>query len=286
MSSPISFGITHLTTATSLIRIRNTTFLTDPIFDSSEVTYLYEPTNVTLVKDHNPAIAIDALPPIHHILLSHEDHPDNLDHLGRTLLNGRSVLTTPDGHKNLQPRPGVQAMKPWKSIIVDGPGGDKWKITGTPCIHTPPGECTGFVLEAADGSFGTDPDNGLPRAFWFSGDTILFPELVEGLKKRFKIVCGLVNLGGAKAPAPDGTEFKITMDGKDAEMLVNAIGMEKLVPIHFTGWKHFRQEMGEMKEQLEGLGERVVWVVPGVETVVECRGEERGYDSAENDDME
>lgn len=151
--------------------------------------------------------------------------------------------------------------------MIEGPNGDKWKVTGTPCIHTPPGECTGFIIEAADGSFGSSAD-GRPRAIWISGDTIVFPELVEGLK-RWKIVLGIVNLGGAKAPVEGGGEVKITMDGEDAVGLVREVGVERVVPVHFEGWGHFREEVAVMREVLGGIEDRVVWLVPGVEREVE-----------------
>lgn len=56
----------------------------------------------TLHKTDGPAIGIVELAAIDVILLSHEFHPDNLDPLGITLLNGRRVLTTVYGKNNLK----------------------------------------------------------------------------------------------------------------------------------------------------------------------------------------
>lgn len=46
-------------------------------------------------------VSIVELAVIDLILLSHED-PDNLDSLGRTLLNGRRVFTTVDGKSQIK----------------------------------------------------------------------------------------------------------------------------------------------------------------------------------------
>lgn len=55
------------------------------------------------------------------VLLSHEDHIDNLDFEGRRLLDGRRVITTPDGAKNLAPRPGVATIKSWETLTLLSP---------------------------------------------------------------------------------------------------------------------------------------------------------------------
>jgi hypothetical protein len=61
-----------------------------------------------LKVSNNPGLQMNQLPPIE--LLSHEDHPDNLDDFGRQLLESRWVFTTQAGAKNLAPRPGVAGI--------------------------------------------------------------------------------------------------------------------------------------------------------------------------------
>ena len=80
---------------------------------------------------NGPATEMHELPPIDAILLSHEDHVDNLDPLGRQLLDGRRVFTIPDGEKNLKHRPGVVGLHPWQSVSAKN-GGKAFRITGTP----------------------------------------------------------------------------------------------------------------------------------------------------------
>jgi L-ascorbate metabolism protein UlaG (beta-lactamase superfamily) len=109
--SPTNFNttlhITHLTTATSILEIDGVNFITDPVFADAPAEYditdiMPEGTEKTILKyDEGPALKLNQIPPIDVVLLSHEDHIDNLDDEGRKLLDGRRVITTPDGAKNL-----------------------------------------------------------------------------------------------------------------------------------------------------------------------------------------
>ncbi|TVY76543.1 hypothetical protein Focb16_v007383 [Fusarium oxysporum f. sp. cubense] len=110
--------ITHVTTATAIVDIDGAKFITDPIFDEapqshdrSHVAGL-KPGEFFLTLQEGPAISIKQLPIIECVLLSHEDHIDNLDETGRQLLIGRRVITTPDGAKNLSNHPGTCAIEP------------------------------------------------------------------------------------------------------------------------------------------------------------------------------
>jgi L-ascorbate metabolism protein UlaG (beta-lactamase superfamily) len=70
--------------------------LTDPAFDPAGGEYVTGP--VTLHKTSDPALRLDQLEPIDLVLLSHDQHFDNLDHAGRAMLpQVRNVLTTPPG---------------------------------------------------------------------------------------------------------------------------------------------------------------------------------------------
>lgn len=168
----------------------------------------------TLKNSDSPALALDALPPIDAVLLSHEDHWDNLDDLGRRLLDGRRVLTTRDGALKLAPRPGVVGLAPWQTVDLRA-GGRKFNITGVPCVHLPGGECTGFVVGCEEFGVGT---NGNPNVIYFSGDTIYVEEAARGLREKWNVVVALLNLGRAKVSLGEETS-QITMDGAQAAKL-------------------------------------------------------------------
>ncbi|KAB5583481.1 beta-lactamase superfamily domain-containing protein [Coniochaeta sp. 2T2.1] len=256
--------LTHITTATVLLKLNNTTtFLTDPVFSPAGTEYDYGSVNLKVLS--SPALSLSDLPPIDCILLSHEDHPDNLDSPGRTLLNGRRVLTTPAGRKALAPRPGVVALKPWETVSLDLGGGKKFDITGTPARHLPGGEVVGFLISSEEVMGTTD---GKPNAVWFSGDTVYMPELLE-MKEKFHVSVALVNLADVHVPAQVGEKaVKITMVGTDAVKLMKGIGADVLVPIHYEGWSHFRQGREELEKVFreEGVEDRVRWCEMGVAT--------------------
>ncbi|KAK7050881.1 hypothetical protein VNI00_004993 [Paramarasmius palmivorus] len=255
-----SLKITHVGTATAIIDIDGVTFLTDPVFAGAGAEYPVLP-GFSLKSLDGPAVKLNELPPIDAVLLSHEDHPDNLDEVGRTLLEGRQVFTTPDGAKKLSPRPGVKALQPWETVSADI-GGKPFKITGIPCQHLPGGEVVGFILESP--SFGTHSD-GLPNAIYFSGDTVYFEELKE-MKKKWHIVVALLNLGVAAVPTPNGN-LLITMGGQDAVNFTRDLGVDVVVPMHFESWTHFSEKVDELRQIFDAekdVGDKVAWLTPGV----------------------
>lgn len=115
MASNVKFSaplaLTHIGTATAIIHVDGINLLTDPVFSPAGTEW---DLGIMVLKiSDTPAKSLADLPPIDAVLLSHEDHPDNLDEPGRATLDGRHVFTTPDGAKKLAPRPGVRAIKPW-----------------------------------------------------------------------------------------------------------------------------------------------------------------------------
>ncbi|CEI67996.1 hypothetical protein FVEN_g7730 [Fusarium venenatum] len=106
-------NITDIGTATAMLEIDGINFLTDPYFSPPETEW---DVGIVVLKQcetsDGPALRLQDLPPIDTVLLSHENHPENLDTLGRHLLDARKVLTTMDGANNLAPRPGVRGLQP------------------------------------------------------------------------------------------------------------------------------------------------------------------------------
>ncbi|EPY53053.1 Zn2+ dependent hydrolase [Schizosaccharomyces cryophilus OY26] len=228
-------SITHLTTATAILSIDNVNFLTDPVFSPAGTEMRYESKllkdgPVLLQNSVHPALGLESLPPIDAVLLSHENHADNLDDLGRRLLDGRKVITTMDGAKNLHPRPGVRGIRPWETIPLEV--------------------------------------GGLPNVIYFSGDTVYIEEIKE-IRRKYHVCLAILNLGKAIMFSQDGP-LQITLDGKQASKLVKDLGIEKMVPIHFEGWKHFTQFGEELTKDFkeEGINDRVCWVTPGKPTTL------------------
>ncbi len=135
MAPAVNFGaslaITHIGTATAIIHIDGVNLLTDPFFSPAGTEW---DLGIAVLKNTDtPALGLADLPPIDAVLLSHEDHPDNLDEPGRATLDGRHVFTTADGAKKLAPRPGVKAIGPWYVSFINSlflpPHGQKNRYT-------------------------------------------------------------------------------------------------------------------------------------------------------------
>ncbi|CAG8920222.1 unnamed protein product [Penicillium salamii] len=281
-SSPkTSLNFTHITTATAILSIDGINFLTDPYFgdegsfpselDWSKARLMEDfgleeaPSSVELSISKPGAMKLHDLPPIDAVLLSHEDHLDNLDAEGRKLLDGRRVFTTMDGAKNLQPRPAVVGLKPWETVpsVI---GGREFRITGTPCKHFPIGEVTGFILECD--AFGIHEESGKPNAIYFSGDTVYIDELKK-IKDRVHVTAAVLNLGNATFDFPIGP-IQITMDGKQAVQLMEDLGADIMVPMHFEDWEHFTEHGQDLVKTFHeaGIMHKVCWTAPGVTKTV------------------
>ncbi|OOF94301.1 hypothetical protein ASPCADRAFT_51943 [Aspergillus carbonarius ITEM 5010] len=258
-----TLNVTHIGTATAILEINGINMITDPFFSPAGTSFPIT-SNFSLDVDDDPALRLDQLPIIEAVLLSHEDHVDNLDDLGRRLLDGRRVFTTVDGAKNLSPRPAVHGLKPWEKLSVKI-GGKQFEIIGTPTKHIIDNECTGFIITGEDFGHGRD---GLPNALYFSGDTVYVDELKQ-MADQYHICAAILNLGNAHAHTDmsdlSSPRYQITMDGKQAARLFRDIKADYLVPMHYESWHHFTQFGEELRQvfQEEGINESVCWLDPG-----------------------
>jgi L-ascorbate metabolism protein UlaG (beta-lactamase superfamily) len=238
---PASMTITLIGGPTVLISIGGLNFLTDPAFDAPQA---YEGA-VRLEKLSGPALGPDDLPPIDVVLLSHDQHFDNLDHAGRAFLpRAGRVLTTPAGASRLGGA--TEGLSPWQSTEARTPGGETLSITATPARHGPygfepiSGDVTGFVISVGD-------DHG--PSIYVSGDTVWFDGVAE-VARRFDIRVAVLFTGSAK---PRGA-FHVTMDANDAIEAANAFRDATIVAIHNEGWAHFTETQDQLAHAFTALG--------------------------------
>ncbi|MGK4579570.1 MBL fold metallo-hydrolase [Kitasatospora sp. HPMI-4] len=241
--------VTHIGTATVLLEMAGLRLLTDPVFDPAPAEYRHGP--VVLRSHGTPALGVEQLPQVDAVLLSHDEHPDNLDATGRTLLAGRPVLTTVSGAARLGG--GAVGLAPWATHTLTV-GDRTLRVTGTPGVHGPVGDVTGFVIEVP----------GEDEAVYISGDTVHFPELDE-IGRRFRIGTALLHLGAARLSAFGGGEL-ITMDAAQAAALTRSLDARRVIPVHYTSWEHFTEGREETSAHFaaSGLADRLHWLIPGV----------------------
>ena len=103
--------ITHIGGPTAVLNLGGLTFLTDPAFDEPRD---YQLPGRVMTKLTGPAIPAADLGPIDVVLLSHDEHKDNLDDSGRALLPSvPTVLSTPGAALRIE---GVRGLENWEAI--------------------------------------------------------------------------------------------------------------------------------------------------------------------------
>ncbi|MCX4545708.1 MBL fold metallo-hydrolase [Streptomyces sp. NBC_01565] len=252
----MKFTATHIGTATVLLEIGGLRLLTDPVFDPAPAEYRHDP--VVLRSTAGPALAVRDLPAVDAVLLSHDDHPDNLDATGRTLLAGRPVLTTESGAGRLGG--GAVGLAPWSSYELTVRG-TTLRITATPGVHGPVGDVIGFVVEVEGGGGGRA--GGEAEALYISGDTV-YVDALDEIARRFRIGTALLHLGAARIAA-FGDGRLITMDAAQGAALTRSLGAHTAVPLHYASWEHFTEDREQITDAFgaAGLADRLHWLTPG-----------------------
>jgi L-ascorbate metabolism protein UlaG (beta-lactamase superfamily) len=93
---------------------------------------------------------------------------------------------------------------------------------------------------------------------------------VRQVAERLQVGTALLHLGGVRFPISGPLRY--TMSAKEAVELCQLVQPRTAIPIHYEGWKHFRQGREEIERELaaapEGVGERIRWLPIGVGTGV------------------
>jgi L-ascorbate metabolism protein UlaG (beta-lactamase superfamily) len=197
------------------------------------------------------------------VLLSHDHHDDNLDAAGRALLpSAGTVITTVRGAKRLGGH--ARGLEQWGTTRLEAPGRPAIEITATPCRHGPPlsrpivGHVTGFALRWEGQEHGV---------LWISGDTVLYDGVRE-VADRLQVDTALLHLGGVRFPITGPLRY--TMTARQAVELCSLIRPRTVIPIHYEGWKHFREGREAVERELadapEDLRGRVRWLPIGIAT--------------------
>jgi L-ascorbate metabolism protein UlaG (beta-lactamase superfamily) len=236
--------LTHIGGPTLLIEVGGWRILTDPTFDAPGKRYFFG-WGTTSRKLAGPAIAADDLGPIDAVLITHDHHGDNLDPAGRALLPRLgTIVTTVPGAKRLASSGPTRGLAAWETTRLEAPGKAAIEITATPCRHGPPGshpivgEVIGFALKW-DGQ-----EHG---ALWISGDTVLYDGVRE-VASKLTVDTAILHLGGVRFPVSGPLRY--TMTAHEAVELLGLIHPRAAIPIHYEGWKHFREGRTAIEAEL------------------------------------
>ena len=246
--------ITLIGGPTALIELAGFRLLTDPTFDDPGS---YALPHVTLTKTAKPALSASHIGSVDAVLLSHDQHADNLDTSGRAFLEASDrVFTTEAGAARLGGN--ARGIKPWESVELTRENGGTLIITATPARHGPvgieplSGDVVGFVVSSKTNAF---------KPLYVTGDTVWFEGVAE-VQRRFEPGLVLLFAGAAQTR---GT-FNLTMNANDAIETAAAFPGAAIVPVHTDGWAHFTESGAGLEQAFRALGhgDRLWRLQPGV----------------------
>jgi L-ascorbate metabolism protein UlaG (beta-lactamase superfamily) len=225
--------ITHIGGPTVLIEVGGWRLLTDPTFDPPGGKYKFG-WGTGSEKLAGPSVEAGELDPIDAVLLTHDHHGDNLDTAGRALLSEAGVVvTTVPGAKRLGGS--TRGLAAWDETALTVPAKPEITVTATPCRHGPPlshplaGEVVGFGLGWPGQEHGV---------LWISGDTVLYRGVLE-VADRLEVDTAVLHLGGVQFPITGPVHYSMTAEG--AVALCERVRPRTVIPVHYEGWKHFRE---------------------------------------------
>ncbi|MFC4111819.1 MBL fold metallo-hydrolase [Nonomuraea zeae] len=233
---------------TAVVEIGGLRLVTDPTFDPPGK---YPIGDWALEKTSGPAFGFDDIGPVDAVLLSHDQHPDNLDNAGRIALSNVPLVLSTESAASRLPGVPVRALSNWAFHEF----GESLRVTGVPAQHGPPGtehllgEVTGFVLSG----------DGLPTVY-VSGDNASLDVVRAVARWAGRVDVALLFAGRARAPFVDGD---LTLSSEDAVRAAEILGVRYVVPLHFEHWEHFTQGRDTVARAFAGSGDRLRLLAPG-----------------------
>jgi L-ascorbate metabolism protein UlaG (beta-lactamase superfamily) len=250
----MTFTVRYLGGPSALLDYGGVRVLVDPTFDPPGD---YPIGQRVLTKTAGPALDADEVGAVDVVLLSHDQHPDNMDRGGRDYVDtARLVLSTRSAEGRLGGA--VLGLPNWVGQEFDRPEGGTVLVTGVPALHGPEGsesvvgEVTGFVLSG----------EGLPTVY-VSGDNASL-DLVREIAEHYAPVdVALLNAGGARTPLLDYAYLTLTSAG--AAEAAGILRAGAVVPLHFEQWAHFSEGGEQLQAAFAGAGlsDRLRLLKPG-----------------------
>jgi L-ascorbate metabolism protein UlaG (beta-lactamase superfamily) len=233
---------------TALFEYGGLRFLTDPTFDGPGD--YGRPGRPVLTKTAPSTGTPADLGPIDVVLLSHDEHPDNLDTSGRALLADVPLtLTTPSGGERLGQK--VKGLADWETVELERPGGGTITVTGVPAIHGPgpreevepfTGQVVGFVLTG----------EGLPTVY-VSGDNASL-DAVKEIAERFAPVDTAILFAGAPRFPMLFDGDLIVLNSAQAAEAARILDARRVVPVHHDSWAHFTEGHEDLEAAFTAAG--------------------------------
>jgi L-ascorbate metabolism protein UlaG (beta-lactamase superfamily) len=258
---------------TAVLEIGGLRLVTDPTFDGPR-DYPVGSGRI-LTRTAGPALRPAEIDGADVVLLSHDQHPDNLDQSGREYLTQVPlVLTTATAAGRLGGASHGLAL--WEHVDLLRPHGGTLRVTRTPALHGPDGtehitgEVAGFVLSG----------DGLPTVY-VSGDNASLG-VVRAVGERAGPVDVAILFAGAARTALLGDAY-LTLTSAQAAEAARILGATQVVPLHFDSWAHFTEGGDQLLAAFAqaGLADRLILLAPGQNATLEAARHRLGSGQAE-----
>ncbi|ELQ43427.1 Lactamase_B domain containing protein [Pyricularia oryzae] len=302
-------SVSFVGTATTILEWQGVRILTDPNFLHAG-DHVHLGPGVSARRRTDPAVELEALPPLDAILLSHY-HEDHFDRLVEDSLNRDfTIVTTPHARSCLaaggaedEPFRRVWGLDLFQDLLLDiddassSAAGERHrrpaiKVTGMPGRYVPPGVLSaanevlqavpptnGWMLELGYRPSAGDGDEGAMETgyrIYISGDTLMVDDLKKIPEwlgdKRIDLM--LVHLGGTTIPGPSLPLLMVTMDAEQGLQLMRLLDPEITIPIHYDDYDVFLSPLEDFKKEVDGQGkrDRVVYLDRGEHYRFKVRG--------------
>lgn len=235
----LDFGVGVLGGPTTVIDIAGLRLVADPTFDPAGP-------HGYLTKTRGPSVTADELGTVDVVLVSHDNHPDNLDDSGRAFaLAAPHLFAGPRSAERLGGP--ATALAPWQDAAVPrGDGKGDLTVLAVPAMHGPADgqrdaddnvntEVIGFVLSG----------DGVPTVY-VSGDNASIAVVAEISRRVGAIDVAVLFVGAARVPAKERNR-PLTLTSQRAAAAADLLGALQVVPAHYESWAHF----SEGREQIE-----------------------------------
>jgi L-ascorbate metabolism protein UlaG (beta-lactamase superfamily) len=253
-----SISVIYIGGPTAILQIGGLRLMTDPALDPAGSRY--QAGTFSVHKTAGPAKA--ATDNVDIVLLTHDQHMDNLDHAGRALVDKVSrTYTTVEGARRLGGT--STGLSPWQTDTVLAPNGTEITITATPGRHGPAGiekingDVIGFLLSVKSGK---------KLEIYITGDTLYYEGVAE-VARRYDPKYVFIFAGAANAIGP----FNVTMDNNDAIDTALAFPNATIIPLHYDGWSHYTQNEKDLlaSYQVIGIDQRLKILEAGIPFVLD-----------------
>jgi L-ascorbate metabolism protein UlaG (beta-lactamase superfamily) len=225
---------------TTVVDIAGLRIVVDPTFDPPGP-------HAYLAKTAGPAVPAATLGTVDVVMVSHDNHPDNLDDSGRALaLAVPHVLTNPGAAQRLGPH--ARGLAPWQTVELGA-----LRVQAVPAVHGPADglrdesghvncEVTGFVLSGP----------GLPTIY-VSGDNASLAAVKTVADNVGTIDVAVLFIGAARVPAKERGR-PLTLTSERAAAAAEVLGARRVIPAHLDSWAHFSEGIDDVVTAFDEAG--------------------------------